>query len=1196
MRDTKVVADRTGSGCPVRIGDSLDRRSATRHTGPMGHRVSCPEFVGRVVQLDQLATSFASAVGGRSAAVLVSGEAGVGKTRLLDEFFARTRDEGALVATGGCIPIEGGGLAYGPVVGIVRDIVRRIGPSEASEVLGPLASGLSAAMPAADEASAVYAVGSISEGVAKTRLFEAILAALVNLSERSPVVIGFEDLHWADSGTTELLSFLIRNLADAPVLLVATYRTEEVSRDHALRPWLSEMGRQAGVTPITLAGFDREETTQLIAGILGHLPDWTLVDAVWARSEGNAFFAEELVAARHTPLLSRELQGVIVARVDGLSDEAQLVLRVASVGGSSMSHDLLVRVGGLGDDVMERALAEAIDRQVLVVDTSDPAYRFRHNLLREAVYGSLLPGERVRLHGQVAAALDADPSLGPSDPGHLVAELAVHWFAAGEWDAALRESLAAADATAAVWASPETLVHLERALAALDRLPADRLPPDLDRRALLERTADAAYWAAASQRSVDLVLQAIDEADVSADPLGVARSYLLLGRNAWSIADSDAAFEAYHRAAELVPPDSPSALLALVQAEEARGLMLLSRYLESEARCREGLEVARAVGARAEEGHLICTLGCDLGCTGHHDEGIRLVREALAIAEEVGTADAVNRAYMCLTSLLMESGQLEESVAVLYDAAAVGEELWGVRLNGASGNCVDALTWLGRLDEAEALVTLIGRQGIGNCTAGPSTSRADIATRRGRFDEAAAQLALADELTLGLSDVQTRGYFHVLRADLMLAAGRPDEASEEIDLALALAVGTDDEFYAPQMLANAVRCRADQYEAARASGRSFDLDKAQLLARGFEQEAERLVEAPRARGGTPAPRPAAFAVQCAAERSRLHESDPDLWSRATSAWEVAGEPMGVAYCQWREAEARLEDRSDRARGGGVLAARVARIHGDGHRPVDGQDRGPGPPGADRAARYRGLRDARHPDHRERSGAHAEGGRGPRSARGRSSRRRDRRGAVHQQEDGERPRVEHPAQARRGQPGRGGRGGPVPRPRLTPARQSTAPGRRASRPVAAVTPAPVSSATASLHHRRDWRAPKKHATPTARPATPPAASSGSSREARTMTTVKATTIAQPTCRLVSVSMAQPPAAQAISLCLVPGYSGRLTAQDRKGQDDLHPLGYGSTRSMPRAIWIARSSLAVPYPWELTRYSIPSTAQVSVRCPA
>ena len=99
-----------------------------------------------------------------------------------------------------------------------------------------------------------------------------------------------------------------------------------------------------------------------------------------------------------------------------------------------------------------------------------------------------------------------------------------------------------------------------------------------------------------------------------------------------------------------------SALLALVLAEEARGLMLMSRYTESEERCREGLEVARAVGARAEEGHLLCTLGCDLVCVGHHEEGIQLVREALVIAEEVGIADAVNRAYVCLTSLLMEVG------------------------------------------------------------------------------------------------------------------------------------------------------------------------------------------------------------------------------------------------------------------------------------------------------------------------------------------------------------------------------------------------------------------------------------------------------------------------------------------------------------------------------------------------------------
>ncbi len=879
----------------------------------MGHRVSCPDFVGRAGELDLLTSTLASALAGRAATVLLGGEAGVGKTRLLEEFCNRARGEGALVAAGGCVPIDGGGLAYGPIVGIVRDVVRQLGQAEADRVLGSLASGLGAVMPAADGRSDTYtSMRSIAEGVAKTRLFESILASLGNLAELSPVVVVFEDLHWADSGTTELLSFLIRNLADARVLLIGTYRNEEVGRDHPLRPWLSEIGRHARTTPIILAGFDRDETTQLIAGILGHEPDWTLVDAVWARSEGNAFFAEELIAARHTPLLSVELQGVILTRLDGLSEDAQLVLRVAATAGSAVPHDLLLAVSGLDDEVIERALAEAVDRQVLVVNATEPSYRFRHNLLREAVYGSLLPGERARLHGQVAKAIDADPTLGPSDPGHRASELAVHWFAAGEWVDALIESLAAADATAAVWAPPETLVHLERALAALDRLPADRVRPDVDRRDLLERAADAAYWAGAAQRSVDLVQQAIDEADVSVDPLGVARSYLLLGRNAWSVADSNGAFEAYHQAAALVPPESPSPLLALVLAEEARGLMLMSRFTESEARCHEGLEIARAVGARAEVGHLLCTLGANLASTGRFEEGIELVREALVIAEEVGIPDALNRAYVCLTAIMMESGQLAESVVLLYDAAAVGEELWGIRLNGAAGNCVDALTWLGRIDEAEALLTQIGQQGIGNCTAGPSISRADIAIRRGRFDQAAVQLAIADELTAGLTDVQARGYLYLLRAELELAAGRPDSASEAVDLALGLAAGTDDEFYPPHMYTVAVRCRADQYDEARATGRPFDLDKALLLARGFEQEAERLVARPRARGGTPAPSAAAFAVQCAAERSRLDESDPDLWLAAASAWEQAREPLAVAYCQWREAEARLEGRSGRA--------------------------------------------------------------------------------------------------------------------------------------------------------------------------------------------------------------------------------------------------------------------------------------------
>ena len=503
-----LAPDRGRTHEPAPVGRSLDPRTPTRQTDPVGHRVSCPDFVGRVEELDVLGAALDAATDGRTATVLIGGEAGIGKTRLVEEFGEQARHRGALVATGVCVPVDGGGLPYGPVVGILRDVTRQLGEAETARALGPLASGLGLGPGLGlggpeDRIEEYSAVPRMTEELAKTRLFASVLAGLTRLAERSTVVLVVDDLQWADSGTAELLSFLTRNLTDTRALLIGTYRSDEINRDHRLRPWLHEIRRQARVTPLSLEGLDRNETAELIGGILGQLPDWTLVEAVWARAQGNAFFTEELTAARHSPTLSAEVQGVIMTRVEGLSADGQRLSRLAAVAGPRIDHRLLDAVGVLEAGPLDAALGETVDRQVLVVDADGEGYRFRHALLREAVEAALLPGERARLHRQVAEALTADGSLGPTEPGFRVAELARHWWAAGEWSQAQAASVAAAEAAKAVWAFPEALAHLERALAAMDRL-APGATTTAARLELLEEASDVAYLGTASQRSVDL--------------------------------------------------------------------------------------------------------------------------------------------------------------------------------------------------------------------------------------------------------------------------------------------------------------------------------------------------------------------------------------------------------------------------------------------------------------------------------------------------------------------------------------------------------------------------------------------------------------------------------------------------------------------------------------------------------------------
>jgi DNA-binding CsgD family transcriptional regulator len=860
----------------------------------VGGRVSSPQFVGRIEQLGVLTASFDQVANGRTTTVLIGGDAGVGKTRLVEEFSAQVRGAGAVVATGVCVPTDSGVLPYAPIVGIVRDVLSHV--DTAAEVVGAVARGLR--IDTSGEALP-------TDEFAKTRLFESILTLVTKVAQESPIVLVIEDLHWADSASAELLGYLVRNLTDARALIVVTYRAEEVLRDHPLHGWLTELTRHPRTTQLRLSGLDRAETATLIGAILGEQPNWALADGVWARSQGNPFFAEELIAARDDPSLSPELQGVILSRVEALAKPTQQVLRAIATAGTTVTDRLVAALRVLDPDALEQALAEAVDRQILVVDASVGGYRFRHALLREAVYAAMLPGEARRLHHALATALTADPSLGAAGPGHRVAELAGHWWAAGEWPQALDASLAAADAAQAVWAFPEALAHLEHALSALDATSGD---VSIDRVQLLAKVSEVAYLAGSSHRAVELAQAAINATDAAADPFRAAQYYTRLGRYQWVAGESQAAIDAYRTATSVLPKDAPSVELASILAEEARWLMLVARARDAEARAREAIAMARAVGARAVEGHATNTLGCCRSVLGHRDEALELMRASLAIAVEVGAAGDLDRAYHNLGYVLADWGDLEEAARVVFDSLAVGEGRGIRRPNAVADNSVWALVRLGRYDEAEAMIARLGPRGIGISEIAPQLPPALIAIRRGQFDEAARLLAGAEQLTTHLTDVQTRGQLYMEAAELAVERGLPDDASIHVERAFTLATVNEDASRRAQMCSLGVRALADRLADARGRGRGVDADAARNLAADLIQRADR---PPDAGVGARPPQATAWIATSVAEQSRLSQSDPLLWAAAVQLWDAAGEPHPGAYCRWRQAEALLENRAGR---------------------------------------------------------------------------------------------------------------------------------------------------------------------------------------------------------------------------------------------------------------------------------------------
>ncbi|HEY0870615.1 MAG TPA: AAA family ATPase, partial [Acidothermaceae bacterium] len=665
--------------------------------------------------------------------------------------------------------------------------------AEVAGVLGFAQRSLGLVSPTASTTDVSDAQLPPATGLVKTKLFESLLQSIETLTQRAPVVLVFEDLQWADSASIEVFDFLTRNLGDRPVLLVATYRSDEVDRGGALRRLLAELGRHSRVSLLELSGLDRVEIASLLTDIVGGTPDWTLVDAVLTRSGGNPFFAEELAAARHAKALPTALRNVVMMRIERLSPHALHVVGVAAAAGTSIHHRLLSATARIDADELDAAVSEAIDHKVLVADADTGSFRFRHALLREAAYDALLPGERARLHRALAGALTAHPELGAAGPGYAAMELADHWWEAADWPEALRASVNAADAAAGVFAMPEAYAYFERALAAGDLTPTDsQVWVGIDRVDLGVKTADAAYMSGETQRSVDLVRRALEALDAGTDPQRAAICYTMLGRNAWAIGDSALALDSLHAAAALLPADAPSLELAGILAEEARSLMLMSHMDRAEAKAHEAIATARAVGARREEGHALNTLGCIVSDRGDNTRALVLMRESLAIAEELGNPDQLYRGYNNLAHVLSQAGQLDEAAALVFEGDAASDKFIGIRLGAAGQNSAEALIRLGRLDEADDLLRRLAR-GTGNCVFGPFAVRSIIAMRRGLLDDAVALLVAGEETSGGLDTVNVQGWLHTLRAEIYLERGEPRAAMEQVDRALTTAVGAEDD-------------------------------------------------------------------------------------------------------------------------------------------------------------------------------------------------------------------------------------------------------------------------------------------------------------------------------------------------------------------------------------------------------------------
>ena len=441
-------------------------------------------LIGREAQLAEI-TEWLDQAGARSERVLLlGGDAGVGKTRLLAEIAVRAHARGATVLAGragdeALIPFQPFLDALGPYVQTLSEserdqTIHRHGP-ELARLIPDLRRRLPDLAPPAP----------IDSETERYRLFEAVVDLLAELSADTPAVFVLDDLHWADRPTLMLLRHLARDPRLSAVSILGAFRASE--RDHeGFGIALSGLRDERVVRMMELGGLGRSESTRLVSLRAGALPSAELTEALYDETGGNPFFIEEMVrhlldsgvqAATagahelHEIGLPDDVQELIGRRLSRLRDSVVEVLRVAAVIGREFDAALLESILECNEETFLSALDEAVDSGLVVEDPAAPdAYAFTHALVRETLYGGMSTARRSRLHRRVGIALERDGA-----ERHIGA-LARHFTRAAQAqdaERAVRYALAAAEQAAAMLAHDQAAEHLESALGVLDRFPSD---------------------------------------------------------------------------------------------------------------------------------------------------------------------------------------------------------------------------------------------------------------------------------------------------------------------------------------------------------------------------------------------------------------------------------------------------------------------------------------------------------------------------------------------------------------------------------------------------------------------------------------------------------------------------------------------------------------------------------------------------
>ncbi|WP_329009554.1 AAA family ATPase [Micromonospora rifamycinica] len=850
----------------------------------MASDVDTAPLVGRADQLAVLCAALHHDIGpGQTAAVFVTGESGVGKTRLLTEAAARLRDAGAVVLTGSCLDI-GDASPLHPVLQALRRFDADLAAGQArtsSTVRGLLRTFV-------EETGGADSAGALLERVSR---------GLSMIAQGRPLVLVLDDLQWVDRTTRQLLLYLLAGLGDLQLSVLAAVRAESLQGAHPLRRVLTELRRLRSVRVLDLAPLDRADTDRLAVEIVGTPLAPEAADQIWQRSGGNPFVVEELARDLRDGRagLSDTLREIFLSRVDALPRHAHAAVHAVAVGVEPVEHWLLAEVLGLPEAELIEALREAVAHRLLV--GADDGYRLRHRLVAEVLAHELLPAERTGLHRRYAEALTRAPA-----ELHQ-ARLAHHWRLAGEPGRALPAAMAAAGEAERLYGFAEAHRHWTAALqlAATPVSGPGGTPPEVDRAVLLEHAAETAHQSGEHARALSLLTE-LTGGEPLDPPCGLrirrARYLAAAGRSA----PAEAEYRSVLESAECTTRERTTAAARLAEL-----LLHLGRYADAGQRAREALELAATIGGSTTEVVLASSaLGFSEAFLEDPDAGLAVVRRALDIAERSGGPEDVACAYLHLAELMTGPlNILEEGVVVARRGAERVAELglgrtYETRLLAIATN---GLFRVGQWAEAEKVVAAALRHRPSGADAVELLlARCRLSVGYGDVEASDRDLEAVATMLAGGGAPRHVLPMLILRAGLAMWQGRHDVARQAVQRGLTES-RSDDVVLLGTLAWHGLRAEAEAH-----ASRTVAVDPTAV--RRLRDALDRVASKSTTAAGPVRLSADGFLALSMAELTRLDgRGDPEAWARSAAEWDKRHHPYPAAYSRLRQAEALLARRS-----------------------------------------------------------------------------------------------------------------------------------------------------------------------------------------------------------------------------------------------------------------------------------------------